>query len=200
MSDYTRHTAPTQYVEVAEVRLAYRRFGKKAGLPLVFIPHILGTMDSGDPCMTDGFARDREVILFDNAGIASSSGEVPTTLAEMARTAGAFVDALDLPKVDVLGSSIGSMLAQNVALEVSAAGAARDGAQNESVAAKIRRPLLAGPSVITKDATVAKMGADGKMTVLRQGTNNWICTPGDENKIGDPPMCADPVAMLKGSQ
>ncbi len=117
MSNYTHDNAPTQYVEVAGVRIAYRRFGEEGVLPLVFIPHILGNMDSWDPSVTDGFARDREVILFNNAGISSSGGEVPTTFAEMARATGAFIDALDLPKVDVLGFSIGSMIAQNVALE-----------------------------------------------------------------------------------
>ncbi len=117
MNNDTHHTAPTQYVEAKRVRFAYRRFGKKQGLPIVFIPHILGNMDSWDPSVTDGFAKDREVILFNNAGIASSSGEVPTTFAEMARTAGAFIDALGLAKLDVLGFSIGSMIAQNVALE-----------------------------------------------------------------------------------
>jgi pimeloyl-ACP methyl ester carboxylesterase len=117
MENYTHHTAPTQFVEANGIRFAYRRFGQKQGLPLVFIPHILGNMDSWDPSVTDGFAQEREVILFNNAGIASSSGEVPTTFAEMARNAGVFIDALGLAKVDLLGFSIGSMIAQNVALE-----------------------------------------------------------------------------------
>ncbi len=117
MNTYTHYTAPTQFVEAHGVRYAYRRFGKKDGLPLVFIPHILGNMDSWDPLVTDGFAADREVILFNNAGIASSSGEVSVTFAEMAKSAGVFIDALGLTKVDVLGFSIGSMIAQNVAME-----------------------------------------------------------------------------------
>lgn len=117
MTTYTHHTAPTQFIESNGVRYAYRRFGKRDGLPLVFIPHILGNMDSWDPSVTDGFAADREVILFNNAGIASSSGEVPITFAEMAKSAGVFIDAIGLTKVDVLGFSIGSMIAQNVALE-----------------------------------------------------------------------------------
>ncbi len=62
-------------------------------------------------------------------------------------------------------------------------------------AAKIRRALLSGPASITKDATVIEMDHSGTPTVLRQGTNEWICMPGDENKIGDVPMCADRVAM-----
>ena len=79
MSNYTHQTAPTQFIEANGIRFAYRRFGKKEGLPLVFIPHILGSLDSWDPSVTDGFGQSREVILFNNAGIASSSGEVPTT-------------------------------------------------------------------------------------------------------------------------
>jgi pimeloyl-ACP methyl ester carboxylesterase len=117
MENYTHHTAPTQFTVANGIRFAYRRFGESNGLPLVFIPHILGNMDSWDPSVIDGFARNREVILFDNAGIAGSGGEVPTTFAEMAKDAGVFIDALGLHKVDLLGFSIGSMIAQNVALE-----------------------------------------------------------------------------------
>ncbi len=117
MSHDTHHTAPTQFVKADEVRFAYRRFGKKQGTPLVFIPHILGNMDSWDPSVTDGFAQHREVILFNNAGVASSTGEVPTNFAGMAEGVGIFIDALGLCTVDVLGFSIGSMIAQNVAMQ-----------------------------------------------------------------------------------
>jgi pimeloyl-ACP methyl ester carboxylesterase len=74
-------------------------------------------MDSWDPAITDGFAANREVILFDNAGVASSTGKVPQTFAEMAHNAGAFIDALGLKQVDILGFSIGSMIAQEIALQ-----------------------------------------------------------------------------------
>ncbi len=63
MSNYTHHTAPTQFVEANGIRFAYRRFGKKQGLPLVFNPHLLGNLDSWDPAVTDGLAREREVIV-----------------------------------------------------------------------------------------------------------------------------------------
>jgi hypothetical protein len=66
---------------------------------------------------------------------------------------------------------------------------------DEIVKAKIRRALLSGPDVITRDATVTEMGADGKMTVLRPGTNHWVCIPGNENIIGAADMCADPMGM-----
>jgi hypothetical protein len=63
------------------------------------------------------------------------------------------------------------------------------------VKAKIRRALLSGPDIITKEATVAEMDATGKMTVLRPGTNQWVCIPGNENIIGQTDMCADPMGM-----
>ena len=117
MSPYTHQTAPTQFVETNGIRFAYRRFGNKTGVPLLFNPHILGNLDSWDPAVTDGLAQGREVILFDNAGVGSSTGEVPLTFAEMAKNAGAFTDALGPREVDVLGFSIGSMVAQNIALQ-----------------------------------------------------------------------------------
>jgi hypothetical protein len=62
-------------------------------------------------------------------------------------------------------------------------------------AIKIARAMRAGPRQITKDATIAEMDHHGNMMILRQGTNGWICTPGDENRIGDPPMCVDEPGM-----
>jgi pimeloyl-ACP methyl ester carboxylesterase len=115
MTAFTHDTAPTKFIETDAGRFAYRRFGRQGGVPLVFNPHILGNMDSWDPAVTDGFAATREVILFDNAGVAASSGEVPQTFAVMAKNAGRFIDALGLTQVDILGFSIGSMVAQMIA-------------------------------------------------------------------------------------
>jgi hypothetical protein len=64
---HTHQTAPTQFVEANGIRFAYRRFGKAGGAPLVFNQHYIGTMDYWDPTVTDGLARDREVILFNNS-------------------------------------------------------------------------------------------------------------------------------------
>lgn len=116
MTSHTHQTAPTQYVEANGIRFAYRRFGKTGGVPLVFNIHFTGTMDHWDPAVTDGFARDREVILFNNAGISSSSGEVPESIEEMAANATAFIKALGLDQVDVLGFSMGGLVAQELAL------------------------------------------------------------------------------------
>src|SRR6202048_853542 len=109
---HTHQTAPTQFVEANGIRFAYRRFGKSGGIPLVFNQHFTGTMDHWDPLVTDGLAATREVILFNNAGISSTSGEVPAAVEEMAINTAAFIRALGLAKVDVLGFSLGGLVAQ----------------------------------------------------------------------------------------
>jgi pimeloyl-ACP methyl ester carboxylesterase len=113
---HTHQTAPTQFVETNGIRFAYRRFGRTGGVPLVLFMHFIGTMDHWDPAVTDGLAHDREVILFDNAGISSSSGEVPTTIEGMAADAAAFIKALGLKRVDLLGFSIGGTVTQALTL------------------------------------------------------------------------------------
>src|SRR6202022_334623 len=109
--------APTQFVEANGIRFAYRRFGKTNGVPLVFNQHYIGTMDYWDSTVTDGLARDREGILFNNARVSSSSGEVPTTFERMGTDAIAFIKAMGLKQVDVLGFSIGGMVSQEIVLQ-----------------------------------------------------------------------------------
>jgi pimeloyl-ACP methyl ester carboxylesterase len=70
--DLTHITAPTRFVEGNGVRFAYRRFGRESGIPLLFFQHFRGGMDHWDPAVTDGFAKDRPVVLFDNAGVAGN--------------------------------------------------------------------------------------------------------------------------------
>ena len=70
-----------------------------------------------------------------------------------------------------------------------------NGIAEAMVAAKIRRASLSGPECVTKDATFVEMDAQGNMTNLRPGTNQWVCIPGNENVIGATDMCADPMGM-----
>jgi pimeloyl-ACP methyl ester carboxylesterase len=116
MNTESHATAPTLYLDVGGIRFAYRRFGASVGVPLLFMPHYRAGMDHWDPAVTDGFAASRPVILFDNAGVAGSSGETPDTIEAMADDAANFVGALGLSTVDVLGFSIGGYIAQTLAL------------------------------------------------------------------------------------
>ena len=110
-------TAPTKFIPAGNERYAYRRFGAGSGLPLLCLQHFTGTMDNWDPAVTDPLAAGREVILFESAGIGRSSGSVPNTIAGMAAHAFAFLDSLAIRTCDVLGFSLGGMVAQQMALE-----------------------------------------------------------------------------------
>src|ERR1700736_2615212 len=111
---YRHTTAPTQFIEANGIHFAYRRFGREEGKPLLFMQHFRGGMDHWDPAVTDGFAKNRPVILFDNAGVATSSGETPDTIGAMAEHAADFVGALGLSQVDLLGFSIGGYITQTL--------------------------------------------------------------------------------------
>ncbi|EKM98191.1 MULTISPECIES: alpha/beta fold hydrolase [unclassified Acidocella] len=117
MTTYTHDTVPTQFIEADGIRFAYRRFGKTGGVPIVMNVHFRGTMDHWDPTITDGLAQQREVILFDNAGIGASSGETPATVSGMAANAVTFIKALGISKTDMLGYSIGGKVAQEIAVQ-----------------------------------------------------------------------------------
>jgi pimeloyl-ACP methyl ester carboxylesterase len=116
MPNDTHVTAPTHRAEAKGINFAYRRFGRAEGVPLVFLQHYRGGLDHWDPLITDGFAQSRPVILFDNAGVAGSSGETPSTIDAMADHAFDFTEALGLDKVDLLGFSMGGYVAQALAL------------------------------------------------------------------------------------
>jgi pimeloyl-ACP methyl ester carboxylesterase len=107
---------PNQTVRAANgVDYAFRELGH-GEVPLVLLQHFRGNLDYWDPALIDALAVPRRVILFDNAGVGGSSGTTPSTVTEMARDAIAFLAAVDLDQVDILGFSLGSFVAQEIAL------------------------------------------------------------------------------------
>ena len=94
---------------------AYREVGVDA-VPLVLLQHFRGNLDYWDPPLIDALAARRRLILFDNTGVGRSSGTTPSTVTQMAHDAIAFLAALDVDQVDILGFSIGSFVAQEIAL------------------------------------------------------------------------------------
>ncbi len=156
-------TAATRFLEAGGETYAYRRFGSGRGLPLLCLQHFTGTLDNWDPAVIDLLAADREVILYDNAGVGRSSGTVPTTVAGMTAHALAFVDGLRLTTCDLLGFSLGGMIAQQMALNrpsvirrmILAATAPRGGEdimhlEKPSLAKHIGDPTLKGYAVLQK--------------------------------------------------
>ena len=110
-------TAQTQFLETPKETYAYRRFGKKSKTPLLLLQHFTGTLDNWNPWVTDPLAAQHDVILFDNAGVGRSTGKVPTTMAQMAEHVFAFLDTFGIETCDVLGFSLGGMIAQQMALD-----------------------------------------------------------------------------------
>ena len=115
----------TSYVELPNklvtaatgVEFAYRDAGESGGgVPLVLFNHFRGNLDNWDPALVDALAASRRVITFDNTGVGGSTGVTPDTIGQMARDAIAFIAALDLSQVDLLGFSIGSFVAQEITL------------------------------------------------------------------------------------
>src|SRR5262245_49800944 len=116
MSTYSETKTQTTNADNG-IDYAYRSIGPETdGPPLVLLQHFRGNLDNWDPALIDALAGDRQVITFDNTGVGASTGQTPHTIAEMAHDAVEFVGALRLTRVDLLGFSIGSFVAQEIAL------------------------------------------------------------------------------------
>lgn len=113
---HTHTNAPTRFLEIEGDRFAYRRWGDATSgqPPLFFLQHFRGGMDHWDPLMTDGLAAGREVILYDYRGCASSTGAPRSLIEDMADDAAKVIRALGLTSVDVVGFSLGGMVAQDL--------------------------------------------------------------------------------------
>jgi len=108
--------ASTQRVAVGNgIEYAYRDLGA-GDVPLVLLQHFRGNLDNWDPALVDALAADRRVVTFDNVGVGATTGTTPSTIEAMAHDAIAFLEAMNLQRVDLLGFSIGSFVAQEVAL------------------------------------------------------------------------------------
>ena len=94
---------------------AYREVGEGTP-PLVLLQHFRGNLDNWDPALIDELGSARRVVTFDNAGVGGSTGTTPSTVTQMARDAIAFIEAMEFDQVDLLGFSIGSFVAQEIAL------------------------------------------------------------------------------------
>ena len=99
------------------VDYAYRELGPETGVPVVFLHHLTAVLDDWDPLVIDGIAKHRRVIAFDNRGVGATSSKVPSDIEHMGADAIAFIRALGLTEVDLLGFSLGGGVAQMVMLQ-----------------------------------------------------------------------------------
>jgi pimeloyl-ACP methyl ester carboxylesterase len=108
-------TAPTKYIAANGIKFSYRALGPKSGIPLVFLQHFTGTMDSWDPAVINTLAKTRPVIVFNNRGVGATDGVVADSIAQMTADAYTFIQALGYKQVDLLGFSMGGFVAQELA-------------------------------------------------------------------------------------
>ena len=116
-------TAPSMYAQAAiqkvmadnGIEYAYRDLGE-GDVPLILLQHFRGNLDNWDPALVDALASNRRVVTFDNTGVGATTGTTPNTIETMAHDAIAFVDAMSFGRIDLLGFSIGSFVAQEIAL------------------------------------------------------------------------------------
>jgi pimeloyl-ACP methyl ester carboxylesterase len=114
---------PVKYADASTLRVtadnaieyAYRELGG-GDVPLVLLQHFRGNLDNWDPALIDALAADRRVVTFDNVGVGATTGQTPNTVEAMAHDAIAFIEAMNFQRVDVVGFSIGSFVAQEIAL------------------------------------------------------------------------------------
>src|SRR6266702_5191651 len=111
----TYKDAPTKTVDVGGTRFAYRQLGTNTGVPVIFLNHLAAVLDNWDPRVIDGIAARHRVITFDNRGVGASQGSTPDSIEAMARDVVAFIRALGFDQVDLLGFSMGGMIAQVIA-------------------------------------------------------------------------------------
>jgi pimeloyl-ACP methyl ester carboxylesterase len=114
---HTWKTVPTQFITAGGVKFAYREMGQHhGGTPVVFLMHLAGVLDNWDPRIMDGIAAKHHVIAFDTRGIGASDGEPSSSMEQMAADAITFIKAKQFQKVDLMGFSLGGMVAQEVVL------------------------------------------------------------------------------------
>jgi len=109
-------SAENRRIEAANgIRFAYRDVGS-GEVPLVLFQHFRGNLENWDSALIDALTPNRRVVTFDYVGVGGSTGQTDHTIAEMARGTVAFLDAMQLAEVDLLGFSIGSFVAQEITL------------------------------------------------------------------------------------
>ena len=186
--------SPTRFVSAANgIEYAYRETGEGART-LVLFQHFRGNLDNWDPGLIDALAATRRVITFDNVGVGATTGTTPTNIETMAHDGIAFLDAMDISQADVLGFSIGSFVAQNIALcrpaavrRLVLASSAPQGADGmhgwapdviEAVGSPVPNPagvlkVFYAPSPTSQQAGKQSFGRMGARTTDRDKATTW---------------------------
>jgi pimeloyl-ACP methyl ester carboxylesterase len=109
------HGIETKKVHIGDIDIAYKMFGK--GNPILLINGFSAPLDFWDPMLLEKLASNHTVITFDNRGIGNTtSGDKKFTITQFANDTSGLLDALNIKKADVIGWSMGGMVAQELVL------------------------------------------------------------------------------------
>ena len=116
-TNYTYATVPTQFAEANGIKFAYRSYGKTGGTPIIYLNHLAANLDNCDPRIMDSIAAQHQIISFDYRGVGATTGKQGKSIPDMSTDVIAFIHALGYNKVDLLGFSMGGMVAQEILLK-----------------------------------------------------------------------------------
>ncbi|WP_426328677.1 alpha/beta fold hydrolase [Pedobacter sp. R-06] len=175
VKDY-HQTAVTQFTTVGDAKIAYRVLGDQDGLPLIVVSPLGSSMDDWDPAITNGLAQKNKVIIFDLPGVGGSTGKTPDNIADMAKSAVAFIKVLGFTKVNILGFSMGGFITQQVVLtepalinKVVLTGTGPKGSEGLSNLPN----LLAQTAGLTPEQTFLKFAFTSSATSIAAGKRSW---------------------------
>ena len=114
--NYSNANVPTQFVEANGIKFAYRSYGKLGDIPVIYFNHLTANLDNCDPRIMDSIAKYRQIISFDYRGVGATTGTQGTSIADMAKEAIAFIDALGYKQVDIVAFSMGGFITQELLL------------------------------------------------------------------------------------
>lgn len=173
--DY-HQTAVTKHVAAGGIDYAYRELGHSSGTPIVMVAPLGSNMDDWDPAVTNGLAQQYKVILFDLPGAGGSTGSTPDSIAGMATDVRAFIKALGLQKVNLVGFSLGSFISQQIALtepglinKMVLTGTGPKGATGLSDLTT----LLAAGANLSAEENFLRFGFTGSSSSLAAGKASW---------------------------
>jgi len=168
--------ALTQYISTKDGKIAYRIIGQQKGTPVVMVSSLGSAMDDWDPAITNGLALHNKVIIFDLPGVGRSTGKTPDNIADMAKSSVAFINALGLKKVNLLGFSMGSFISQQIILtepslveKVILTGTGPKGSQGLS-----NLPVLLGSIAgLSPEEVFIKFGFNSSPASIAAGKRSW---------------------------
>jgi pimeloyl-ACP methyl ester carboxylesterase len=102
-------------INVGDIKIAYKTFGN--GPPIILVSGSANVMDVWSSYFLQELSKNHKVVIFDNRGVGNTTeGTNPFSIVQFANDTAGLMDILKIQKADILGFSIASFIAQQIAL------------------------------------------------------------------------------------